>query len=389
MDIRNNYLSTPNPNFPDNLLWDPNDPNHLEELRQFLPTPAGTVGIGFAVLEEAFDLTELPGEIPIRLSTFTTHTVSVDYSIHANGNLYHTGSIQFVPGETLKHIRFYLPPPLEDLRELRIELSNPAGAELTGPRRYTAPYESTEPLILEGDHWRYFKGVNEPPADWNAIAFDDANDPNWLSGPTPIGYENGSGYEDVIATDLDDMRGAYISVYARRPFHIDDPSRLTGLTLTMDWDDGYIAYINGIEADSQYPPDSPDHDQPASGSHEACSGTGTPSGPCPPDQVDLTAHIADLVPGRNVLALQVHNRARSSSDFLFIPELFAVVAPRPGDFEPDGDIDFKDYAILAAAWLTDDAHPCYNPKCDISTPPDSAINALDLQIFAQNWLTTP
>jgi hypothetical protein len=37
--------------------------------------------------------------------------------------------------------------------------------------------------------------------------------------------------------------------------------------------------------------------------------------------------MADLVAGVNVLAVQVHNQSLSSSDFIFIPELFVAVAP--------------------------------------------------------------
>ena len=126
------------------------------------------------------------------------------------------------------------------------------------------------------------------------------------------------------------MPDNYISVYARRPFFIDDPSRLTGLTLTIDYDDGYIAYLNGVPVHSEGAPDAPAHDQRATASHEACGGTSTPTGPCPPEPIDLSDHIADLVPGFNILAVQVHNRSLSSSDLLFIAELSAVVAPRAG-----------------------------------------------------------
>ncbi|MHC4742346.1 MAG: hypothetical protein ACYS8Z_10560 [Planctomycetota bacterium] len=154
----------------------------------------------------------------------------------------------------------------------------------------------------------------------------------------------------------------------------------------MDWDDGYITYVNGKRVNSENPPDSPDFNEPASGSHEACCGTGTPSGPCPPEKVDLSEHIADLEIGANVLAVQVHNRTLSSSDFIFIPQLSAVITPTPGDFEPDRDVDFDDFAVLGQAWQTEKGQSGYNPLCDISTPPDDSIDMLDVAIFAENWL---
>jgi hypothetical protein len=332
-----------------------------------------------ATPEDVLDLGQLPSEIPVRLSAFTRSFVSVGYAIYTDGGLHNSGSLEFVPGESVKHIQLAI-PLIEDVRQVRVVLGNPVSAELTGYREitYTAPYSLAEPLIVEGDRWRYFKGVEEPPADWNQRSFDDAR---WLVGPTGIGYDTGSGYESCIATDLSDMRGNYISLYTRRRFLVEYPSRLRSLTLSMDVDDGYIAYLNGAQVDSRYAPDPPVYDQRAS-NHEACCGKGS----CSPEVIDLSDRIGDLVAGMNVLAVQVHNQSLSSSDFLFIPELSAVVTPWPGDFEPDGDVDLDDFAVLAAAWLAEDGQGWYNRACDIGVGPDGSIDVLDLLAFADSWL---
>ncbi len=385
-DIQDNYLSVPNENYPNNLIWDPQgDPNQRDELATFLPTDANTVGIGLATAEDTLELSKITNKIPVRLSTFTTNAVSVDYAVYTDDGLIDSGTLQFIPGETVKHIQFDL-PPIEGLRELSVTLSNPVNAKLTGYGQinYAVPYEIVEPLILEGDQWRYFKGTEEPPTNWNLLEFNDAD---WLSGPTGIGFEAGTGYESCIATNLSDMQNNYISVYARREFVVENPSRLKGLILTIDWDDGYIAYINGVRVDSRYAPDPPTYDEPATTSnHEACCGTSTPSGPCPPEQVDLSNYIGELAEGVNVLAIQVHNQSISSSDFLFIPELYSVVVPWPGDFEPDGDVDYNDFALLASAWLTKTGEERYNPLYDINVTSDGIIDMLDLMVFADNWL---
>lgn len=59
-----------------------------------------------------------------------------------------------------------------------------------------------------------------------------------------------------------------------------------------------------------------------------------------------------------------------------------------GDFEPDCDVDFSDYAIIGAAWHSDPNAVHWNPACDISVPPDSAVNLKDLLIFSDNWLNS-
>jgi hypothetical protein len=330
MNIRDNWLTAPDADFPNNHIWNPQaDPSQLAELEPFLPCPADTVGVGFAVPDSILDLSLLAKGIPVRLSTFTTATVSVDYTIDSTeaqnlASLPAGGTLHFVPGQTVQKIQYTIPAGI-DLCDIRVTLSNPVNAELTGYRQIThkGMCGDVGRLVREGDKWRYFKGTQEPPATWNSLAFDDGT---WLEGPTPIGYEASSGYEKCIATKLSDMRNAYISVYARRYFVVDDPSKLTGLYFAMDADDGYIAYVNGVQVSSRYVATGAKYNQSATTNHEACCGTSVPNGPCPPEQIDLSSFIGDLVPGVNVLAVQVHNVVVSSSDFIFIPELTGVLA---------------------------------------------------------------
>ena len=161
--------------FPENQLWDPQaDPNQAAELEPFLPCPADTVGVGFAVWEDAVDLSSLSKGIPVRLSTFTTEPVSVDYSIDAAEKQLAGGTLHFVPGETVKQIVFDIPPG-QDLCQVHVTLSKPVNAELTGYKRlsHKGMCGTASPLVREGDDWRYFKGTQEPPANWNTLAFDD------------------------------------------------------------------------------------------------------------------------------------------------------------------------------------------------------------------------
>jgi hypothetical protein len=60
--------------------------------------------------------------------------------------------------------------------------------------------------------------------------------------------------------------------------------------------------------------------------------------------------------------------------------------PISGDFEPDCDVDFYDYAVLALAWGSSSGEGKWNPTCDISDPNDDTIDELDLRVFAENWL---
>jgi len=57
-----------------------------------------------------------------------------------------------------------------------------------------------------------------------------------------------------------------------------------------------------------------------------------------------------------------------------------------GDFEPDGDVDFEDFCVLAEAWLSEPGQPHWDPGCDISDPKDNVIDERDLAVFTDYWL---
>jgi hypothetical protein len=57
-----------------------------------------------------------------------------------------------------------------------------------------------------------------------------------------------------------------------------------------------------------------------------------------------------------------------------------------GDFDDDGIVDFKDFAVLAAAWGSHPGDANWNADYDISTPSDKKIDNLDLAVFCENWL---
>lgn len=165
-------------------------------------------------------------------------------------------------------------------------------------------------LIAVGDDWLYWKGREEPPALWREREFDDSD---WAAGPTGIGYGDGDD-----ATVLGDMRGNYISVYCRRGFAVTDPSAIRYLVLEVDHDDGFVAYLNGVEVGRAAMPagavafDTPGIDHEASGGNPFRE---------PPTVIDIShfKHLLDA--GENTLAVEVHNGTILSSDLSFIPRL--------------------------------------------------------------------
>ncbi len=194
-------------------------------------------------------------------------------------------------------------PPGAGRRSRRVSLLVLGLAGVVAPLAAFA--QDGEVLIPIGVEWRYFKGTEAPPVEWNARDFDDGD---WLAGETGIGYGDGDD-----ATILDDMEDGYASVYCRRSFTVADAASLRRLILRIDYDDGFVAYLNGAEVVRRGLDGEPPPFDAFSSSHEA----GTP------ETIDLSAGLEVIENGVNVLAVQVHNTSIGSSDLSFVPELAA------------------------------------------------------------------
>ncbi len=108
-------------------------------------------------------------------------------------------------------------------------------------------------------------------------------------------------------------------IYVRVPFMVTgDPSRFDEMDLSLSYDDGFIAYLNGVEVASRNVPFGSTWNSAASGSHGAVDGQ------IPTDVVNLNAHVGLLQEGENVLAFQGMNVAVDDGDFFLIPSLSAA-----------------------------------------------------------------
>ncbi len=162
-------------------------------------------------------------------------------------------------------------------------------------------------LVSPGGIWKYFKGTeppSNPPNAWNTIDFDDSH---WQTGAGGFGYG-----DNDDATILDDMRNNYVSVYIRKEFSVSSPSADEVVRFEIDYDDGFIAYLNGAEiARAHMAESTAGYDTRAASAHEAGS----------PETFVLGTAGELLNAGSNILAVQGHNSSASSSDFSLIPAL--------------------------------------------------------------------
>ena len=97
-------------------------------------------------------------------------------------------------------------------------------------------------MVRVGENWRYLRGKGEAsssPTAWRQLEFDDSA---WSIGPSGFGYPNVG-----IATEFQDMPFNYSSLFLCKKFLLVDPEAVKWLVLRMDYDDGFVAYLNGVE----------------------------------------------------------------------------------------------------------------------------------------------
>jgi len=155
--------------------------------------------------------------------------------------------------------------------------------------------------IKDGDEWYYFKGIQKPPREWNTTGFDQNS---WQKGPSGLGYGTGSN-----RTDLADMKGNYLTVYARRGFDISNPEKIRSMNLSIVCDGPFIAYINGIEAIRTN----------TIQNSQTVDLFGA-------EQFDISGLAHELFPMGNIISVECSNDDINSEDFSLIPafEVFEI-----------------------------------------------------------------
>src|SRR5262249_53677663 len=79
---------------------------------------------------------------------------------------------------------------------------------------------------------------------WTQVGFDDST---WISGTTGVGFKTDGTFNAVIGTDIQTPMTNRGVALVRVPFTVAAPASLTGLDLAMQFNDGFVAYLNGVE----------------------------------------------------------------------------------------------------------------------------------------------
>jgi hypothetical protein len=173
----------------------------------------------------------------------------------------------------------------------------------------------TVPLLPPGAAWRYLDNGSDQGTNWLATGFDDTG---WASGNAQFGYGEG---DEATIINSGPTASRFITTYFRRPFVVADPSTLTGLVARLLRDDGAVVHLNGVELfRSNMPTGAVNY---LTVAPQAVGGAD--------ETTFFVTQLANpaLRPGTNVLAVEIHQQASSSSDVSFDLELIGLTRVGP------------------------------------------------------------
>jgi hypothetical protein len=179
-------------------------------------------------------------------------------------------------------------------------------------------------LVSEGDIARYLVPNQNVSNEWVNLSFDDGA---WSEGPLGIGYGDGDD-NTVISSN--------ISLFLRKTFTLSNAADVESLIFDVDYDDSFIAYVNGQEiARANISGLFPAYNVTAFTDREAQMYNGGL-----PERFTIENIEGLLQDGENVLSIQVHNVSPGSSDMSIIPFLTGVfTAPSNDGINPPDILD--------------------------------------------------
>jgi hypothetical protein len=271
-------------------------------------------GEGYAVFSA--DDSNRPGHVDFRLSSdveiiglFDSGLNQIDKVIYGP----QTTDVSYgrVPDGSDNFEFFLLPTP---------GISNPS----SGPATATVIN-----LVPEDSDKRVFVPTEDIGAEWmTEINYDDSAWEPVTGGPGGVGFERTSGYQDFLSIDLQEqMYTINATCYIRVPFTVeaDELDSLSEMMLKVRYDDGFIAYINGIEVARRNFDETPAWDSHASSSNSDSAAVVF-------EEIDISEFINDLKQGDNLLAIHGMNTSRTSSDMLISVEVDGILTATADEF---------------------------------------------------------
>ncbi len=204
---------------------------------------------------------------------------------------------------------------------------------------FASGQDRTNPLVYRtvvavGDSCQYIIPTATTATNWREIAFDDSG---WESGVTGLGY--GDNDDNTIVAN------GTKAIFLRQSFEISQPELIEEILFHVDYDDGCVAYLNGVEIARENLPatqgPAPFNSTPFIDREARLHQNG--------EAVEVVIPNTDglLKEGKNVLAVQVHNISSNSSDLSILPYLSVS-----GEEVPNGQVPPVELGLTDAFFHT-------------------------------------
>lgn len=162
---------------------------------------------------------------------------------------------------------------------------------------------SKSTIISLGDTWNYVINTVDDIDNWNKSTYDDSE---WNNGPSPIGYND---------PGLNTNTSKVMRVFMRKSVSLSEVEKIQKMEFGVDYDDGYVLYVNGNEVDRQRVDDDP------------VTNTSTANAAINIEEKLMIRDITNitkehLVEGENIFSIAILNANSTSSDLSIYPEIY-------------------------------------------------------------------
>lgn len=206
---------------------------------------------------------------------------------------------------------------------------------VTSYNSFSQSVDHWETIVRVGDSCQYFVPDSEIGTSWKETNFIDNA---WDTGQSGFGY--GDDDDNTILPE------GTVCVYLRYDFDLSELSDIAAMYIDIDYDDGFVAYLNGVEVARANIIDPISWNMELENDHEASMYSGIN-----PERFDISEFLnSTLITGKNILAVEVHNVTASSSDmsanvFLHagVTTTDSIYGPVPDWFGPP--VSFKEFNL--------------------------------------------
>ena len=206
-----------------------------------------------------------------------------------------------------------LPTSIAQSGTISLRISNVFGFTYTTPVGFTVlPITPGTTVVGFNSAWKYLSNGSDPATNWNQIGY---NDSSWPTGPGLFGTAPTNVWPYPFETAVEPPSlGGPITTYYRMSFQWDGSTNDVNLVSTNFIQDGAVFYINGAEAGRLRVPAGQNYLTLAS----------PQTNPGQPETVAFP--VGSLLPGTNLLAVEVHQSSASAMQDVFGLALTANVS---------------------------------------------------------------